>query len=360
MQTTLYCSHPEIVVIKKAKSSLLTRNNNRPTVLSDLKLHRNSAANGHKGLNNGSMWKHTSITLREGGIRNFPVYHMMLCRVSGSANESCGDEENEDENSSPEKTKDHLQNADTERSISLVQSSNLLGHMVYESVKCDQETDTLPELKNCISVCHSNEQPDEPEVLLKIPTTYPMLTCQNSSTEHVEEQCHVTKSVSKEYIPNCKNHSGSVPLQRVRYEREEYRCQMCSYTCTTEKAFFKHLKLHSMGLSIRKVKISCVICGKDRPTEIDMNKHMRKHRDNQYFCCDICIFRTVQLKKLIQHRRMHTGEKPHLCPHCAYRSARRDNLRSHVRRVHKKENLYCDTFSPRGVLVQNSSDPVQH
>lgn len=44
---------------------------------------------------------------------------------------------------------------------------------------------------------------------------------------------------------------------------------------------------------------------------------------------------------------MHTGEKPHLCPHCSYRSARRDNLRSHVRRVHKKENLYQDTFSPR-------------
>jgi hypothetical protein len=48
---------------------------------------------------------------------------------------------------------------------------------------------------------------------------------------------------------------------------------------------------------------------------------------------------------------MHTGEKPHLCPHCAYRSARRDNLRSHVRRVHKKENLYCDTFSPRGMFI---------
>lgn len=58
--------------------------------------------------------------------------------------------------------------------------------------------------------------------------------------------------------------------------------------------------------------------------------------------------------QLIQHRRMHTGEKPHLCPHCAYRSARRDNLRSHVRRVHKKENLYCDTFSPRGMLINPS------
>lgn len=43
---------------------------------------------------------------------------------------------------------------------------------------------------------------------------------------------------------------------------------------------------------------------------------------------------------------MHTGEKPHLCPHCSYRSARRDNLRSHVRRMHKRENMYIDTFNP--------------
>jgi uncharacterized Zn-finger protein len=63
--------------------------------------------------------------------------------------------------------------------------------------------------------------------------------------------------------------------------------------------------------------------------------------------------------QLIQHRRMHTGEKPHLCPHCAYRSARRDNLRSHVRRVHKKENLYCDTFSPRGLILTATATTQQ-
>lgn len=163
---------------------------------------------------------------------------------------------------------------------------------------------------------------------------------------------------------------------------------MCSYSCTIEKAFYKHLKVHSTGVPVTPPtigsKISCVICGKDRPSEADMNKHMRKHRDDRYFCCDICVFRTVQLKKvnlvspwamsyvlrlcyifdskiilcelqLIQHRRMHTGEKPHLCPHCPYRSARRDNLRSHVRRVHKKDNLFCDTFSPRSLLLGTSA-----
>lgn len=48
---------------------------------------------------------------------------------------------------------------------------------------------------------------------------------------------------------------------------------------------------------------------------------------------------------------MHTGEKPHLCPFCPYRAARRDNLRSHVRRMHKRENMYGDTFTPRPLLL---------
>lgn len=53
---------------------------------------------------------------------------------------------------------------------------------------------------------------------------------------------------------------------------------------------------------------------------------------------------------------MHTGEKPHLCPHCNYRSSRRDNLRSHVRRVHKENNLNCDTFTPRSMLLTPSKN----
>ena len=80
-----------------------------------------------------------------------------------------------------------------------------------------------------------------------------------------------------------------------------------------------------------------------------------------YVHFDFCFlkFKNFVKLQLIQHRRMHTGEKPHLCPHCPYRSARRDNLRSHVRRVHKKENLFCDTFSPRGLgLGTSASSPT--
>nr|CAD7443708.1 unnamed protein product [Timema bartmani] len=222
----------------------------------------------------------------------------------------------------------------------------------YECGECDMVADTRPSLKKHIAVCHPLLAPDT-ALITKTSNACPMATCRFRTSERDEMEAHVARHVAEGYSPTGKKRSGPISLQRVRYEREEYRCQICAYSCTIEKAFYKHLKIHSLGLTAPSVKISCVICGKDRPTEVEMNKHMRKHRDNRYFCCDICVFRT-----LIQHRRMHTGEKPHLCPHCAYRSARRDNLRSHVRRVHKKENLYCDTFSPRGVQSQGDENEM--
>ncbi|KAL1434858.1 hypothetical protein MTO96_001742 [Rhipicephalus appendiculatus] len=141
-------------------------------------------------------------------------------------------------------------------------------------------------------------------------------------------------------------------VPRHRHNAEEYRCPFCPYTCTVYKAYRKHQKAHMLGAAkLAPVKLSCKICGKDRSTEADMQKHMKKHRSGENFVCDVCGFASIQLKKIIQHRRMHTGEKPHLCPHCSYRSARRDNLRSHVRRMHKKENMYIDTFNPNEEVV---------
>ncbi|KAJ4443639.1 hypothetical protein ANN_05313 [Periplaneta americana] len=294
-------------------------------------------------------------------------------------------------------------NQETEERSPNRTTSHSNSRLGYECGECGLVADTRPSLKKHIAICHPAPGPDPNlahALLSKMSSSCPMASCRFHTSERDEMEAHVARHVAEGYSPTGKKRAGPVSLQRVRYEREEYRCQMCAYTCTIEKAFYKHLKLHSLGLNVSSVKISCVICGKDRPTEVDMNKHMRRHRDNRYFCCDICIFRTVQLKKyvsfnpakhcefadatsgggdgggddgcslrltvhagsiikLIQHRRMHTGEKPHLCPHCAYRSARRDNLRSHVRRVHKKENLYCDTFSPRGLLLTATSTTQQ-
>lgn len=178
---------------------------------------------------------------------------------------------------------------------------------------------------------------------------YTCPSCPYSTQRRDKLDRHMQKHVLLDGVHPCgkKRHKPDTLPQRHRHNAEEYKCQFCPYCCTVYKALKKHRKVHTSDTQNFTLKLSCKICGKDRVTESDMQKHMKKHRNGKNFLCDICNFSSIQLKKIIQHRRMHTGEKPHLCPHCNYRSARRDNLRSHVRRMHKRENMYIDTFNPK-------------
>lgn len=141
----------------------------------------------------------------------------------------------------------------------------------------------------------------------------------NTSCDPVETETEVkdAKNDSKKKKPyqRIRYDGGMVGyLQRVdlltdgcfnfRYGREEYRCTICSYTCTTERAFLKHLRFHASDenkeaqLNNESPRLSCPVCGKDRTGEAALNLHMQKHRDDKNFCCDICSFKTVQLKKV--------------------------------------------------------------
>lgn len=177
---------------------------------------------------------------------------------------------------------------------------------------------------------------------------YTCPSCDYASQRRDKLDKHMEKHVLLDGVHPCgkRRHKPEALPQRHRHNAEEYRCPYCPYSCTVYRALKKHQRVHASGNETFTLKLSCKICGKDRPTEAEMSRHMKKHRKEEHFLCDLCEFSSVQLKKIIQHRRMHTGEKPHLCPHCSYRSARRDNLRSHVRRMHKRQNMYIDTFNP--------------
>ncbi|XP_066956210.1 zinc finger protein 652-B-like [Macrobrachium rosenbergii] len=219
----------------------------------------------------------------------------------------------------------------------------------YECGECGMVCRTRGGLRKHLATEH---QPDEPEPAETIPKQYTctMPLCNFSTIKRDTYDLHIASHIADGWTPTGKKRHNKNPLQRHRYNKEELACPMCEYSCTVEKSFRRHLKSHESGQR-NLSKFSCCICGKDRPTESELKKHTKKHRLGKYYRCDICKFQTVQLKKLIQHRRMHTGEKPHLCPFCPYRAARRDNLRSHVRRMHKRENMYGDTFTPRPMLL---------
>ncbi|XP_014239401.1 zinc finger protein 184-like isoform X2 [Cimex lectularius] len=145
-----------------------------------------------------------------------------------------------------------------------------------------------------------------------------------------------------------------VRKHRIRYNKEQYNCDICSYSCTVQASIFHHVKQHwNQGDNVPK--FSCEICGKDEYIKEHLLVHKSDHIDGNQYCCDLCDFRTVQLKKLIQHRRKHTGERPHRCPFCSYKSSRRDNLHSHTRRVHNIPKISIDTFTPPHIIYPTPS-----
>ncbi|XP_026474394.1 RE1-silencing transcription factor-like isoform X2 [Ctenocephalides felis] len=166
--------------------------------------------------------------------------------------------------------------------------SNLSKNDAFECTVCQTVLKSNEELQRHLEVKHFNN-----EVVV-------------STRSFVQNESTIDGKLYNENSNSSTKRQDRLSLQRVckvRYEREEYRCTLCPYTCTIEKAFYRHLRAHSndsndttkTGFTPR---ISCVICGKDRTSENEMLKHMQKHKDNRHFCCDICVFRTVQLKKM--------------------------------------------------------------
>ena len=157
--------------------------------------------------------------------------------------------------------------------------------------------------------------------------------------------------INDKITPSGKKRQSNTPPQRFRFGNEEMKCTECDYTCTVEHSYRAHMALHEAGKEIKYLH-SCPICGVDMSSQKEVKDHLAKRhvvkneKGKSQYRCNHCEFASVQLKKLIQHSRMHDGFAPHLCSICDYRTARRDNLRSHIRRCHKKENIYVDSYAP--------------
>ena len=64
--------------------------------------------------------------------------------------------------------------------------------------------------------------------------------------------------------------------------------------------------------------------------------------------------------RLDLHMRTHDGRRPFQCPGCAYTCARKDNLASHVRKVHKMELEEASLVYSKDYRVNNIASPREN
>ena len=133
-------------------------------------------------------------------------------------------------------------------------------------------------------------------------------------------------------IPNVRRHL----YNKHFYSVKDRLCPTCG------DSFSSPLKLRVHISSVHdSTGTSCVCeqCGKVFPHKIKLNHHIYHHHNTtrRYDChsCDKVFFKPMNYYK---HVKMHSTVKPFFCELCGYRAVRRDNVRQHIRKVHKVEN----------------------
>lgn len=182
-------------------------------------------------------------------------------------------------------------------------------------------------------------------------------SCTYSSQRRDKLDKHMQKHVLLEGYHPCgkKRHKPEAPLRRHRHNAEEYRCPYCPYSCTVYKALKKHQKLHNATSNKQfTIKVSCKICGKDRATEADLQKHMKKHRNDKYFLCDICGFASIQLKKKLYNIVECTLAKNHISVLTVPIDQLVEIIFDHMLGACTKKKMYISTLSIQ--VMKRASD----
>ncbi|XP_077984296.1 uncharacterized protein LOC144438941 [Glandiceps talaboti] len=173
-----------------------------------------------------------------------------------------------------------------------------------------------------------------------------MVSCGKEKTHPSEEKGNFLCRICDFYTTESEifsTHQRTHFVERCdKISKKFYTCDKCSYTCTVEKALVAHKK--SKSCNNNRVMFSCKICGTDCTDTDALGAHMQLHRVDNGYMCDICGAEFFTTQKVMQHRRTHTNERPYKCDFCHYSCGRIDNLQTHIKRKHSKQDNTHQTF----------------
>ena len=113
----------------------------------------------------------------------------------------------------------------------------------------------------------------------------------------------------------------------VSHYEKGFRCPDCNIKLTSLNKVRHHEKIMHGGGK----EFECRVCGAE-VTELQV--HLRVHRDERPFRCEICGVDFRHKNSMVRHMFQHSSKKPHKCNYCTKVFIAADRLSSHVRKKH--------------------------
>ncbi|KAL3865187.1 hypothetical protein ACJMK2_006803 [Sinanodonta woodiana] len=122
-------------------------------------------------------------------------------------------------------------------------------------------------------------------------------------------------------------------------KRGKFYCSECKVTFS----YLNHFKGHQID---GKCTFECSYCKKvyTSSTYSKFKAHLRYHRNERQFKCDLCNKSYNEFSKLKMHKRNHSGERPFICEICGAQFTVSSNLKQHKKIMHTEQTrIYqCD------------------
>jgi KRAB domain-containing zinc finger protein len=128
--------------------------------------------------------------------------------------------------------------------------------------------------------------------------------------------------------------------RRVHQRSRRHQCDLCPLNFFTRREIRLHMAVHQ---KYREKNSLCVYCNKNFATEKSLKSHVDKiHLKQNLIYCERCgqaFVNSITYQTHVRHR--HSGERPYKCDKCQYSGFSYGAIKDHIITFHYKKRYTC-------------------
>ncbi|TRY74993.1 hypothetical protein TCAL_08646 [Tigriopus californicus] len=137
---------------------------------------------------------------------------------------------------------------------------------------------------------------------------------------------------------------------RIKHQSKKHLCSICGKEF--DQVLRLSIHLNTFHSTTTEHRVVCDQCGKTFPHKERLRQHKYFYHkyDSSKNTCEYCGKTFSNLSQLYKHRRIHSKVKPYQCALCGYQAVVKSNVRLHIKKVHKQEEVAQDEILTVGKI----------